>query len=119
MTRARILYKVNAPTYGDFYARASAKHGPVIRGAHLDVDPDNPEALRDPFRMARRFAHLLASETGQPFAWGWFEGDACGMRPGVWPAEMSPAGARMDGRTDQRLTVTLPNGKVAQSTGEY
>lgn len=101
MTRARIIHKLNAASYGDFYAKASAKHGPVVRGAHLDVDPENPEALRDPFRMARRFAHALALDTGQPFAWGWFEDPQQGLRPGVCPAECALQHLRVDGRTDK------------------
>lgn len=108
MTRTLTIAKINAPSYGAFYERATAKHGPVIRGAHLDINPDDPHALDDPFRMARRFAFLLARETGQPFAWGWFEGDPCGLRPGVCAANTpNPAGFYMRGRTSG-LTDNTP-----------
>lgn len=112
MTRARIIHKVSTPTYGEFYARAAARHGPVIRGAHLDINPFDDGMLRDPFKMARRFAHLLARETGQPFAWGWFDDPQWGMRPGCWPAEMTPPATFQDGRTDRPLTDNAPDGKL-------
>lgn len=100
MTRARIIHKLRAPSYSDFYAQSVARHGPVIRGAHLDVDYDKPETLRDPFKMARRFAFALANDTGEPFAWGWFDDPGQGFRPAVCAADVAHEHMRVNGRTD-------------------
>lgn len=105
MTRARILHKLNAPSYAEFHARATAAHGPVIRGAHLDVDPESIEAIRDPFGMARRFAHALALETRQPFAWGWFADPVHGLRPGVCAADIAAQHLYVNGRTDRAPSI--------------
>ncbi len=69
-------------------------------GPHLDVDYEDMESLRDPFRMARRFARVIAADTGEPFAWGLYIKESQ-ARPAVCAVELLPAGFHVDGRTDQ------------------
>lgn len=99
MTRARIPTRYDAPSYYEHAARLKAD-GDVVYGPHLDVDPDSIESLRDPFNMARRFAHAMAQEMGEPFAWGWYEHPE-GARPGVCAADVAGKYLRVNGRTDR------------------
>jgi hypothetical protein len=99
MTRARIITRYQAPSYYE-HANKLTADGVVIFGPHLDVDYDNPEALRDPLNMARRFAHAMAMELGEPYTWGWYAHPEC-LRPGVCASEHAAAarGYRQEGST--------------------
>ncbi len=91
--------RIDAPSYDEHAGKLNAQ-GAVIFGPHLDVNPEDPASLRDPFRMARRFAHSMALEMGEPYAWGWYH-HADGLRPAVCSAEQLRHGFHMDGRTDR------------------
>lgn len=97
--------RLPAPSYFEHAGRLHADRA-VIYGPHLDMDPTDPSALRDPFKVARPFAHAMARETGEPFAWGWY-GSPEGLRPAVCAVEQLPVTMRLVGRTD-RLTDNVP-----------
>jgi hypothetical protein len=87
----------------DPMGRPLARH--VIYGPHFDIDPEDPGSLRDPFRMARRFAHAIAKETGEPFAWGWYATPE-GVRPAVCAVEYIPLGFFTDGVAGAKVAGT-------------
>ncbi len=99
MTRAAIPLRRPSVSYYEHAARLHVS-GAVIYGPHFDVNPDNIEALRDPFNVARRFAFAMAGDMGEPFAWGWFEHPE-GARPAVCAADTAPLFLRINGRTDR------------------
>ncbi len=86
----------HAPSYFEHFGGLTAR-GPVIVGPHLDMPPGN-DGLIDPFRMARRFAHVIARDTGEPFAWGWYD-DGGALRPAVCAAESAAQYLRIEGST--------------------
>lgn len=90
-----------APSYYEHAAR-SPRSRHVIYGPHFDIDPEDPGSLWDPFRMARRFAHAIARETGEPFAWGWYVTPE-GVRPAVCAVEYIPLGFFTDGVTGAKV----------------
>ncbi len=85
-----------APSYFEHFDKLSAT-GPVIYGPHLGMPPDN-DGLIDPFKMARRFAHVMAQDTGEPFSWGWYAYQGS-LRPAVCAAESAPRYLRIEGTT--------------------
>jgi len=99
MTRATIITRYDAPSYYEHAARLTPDRA-VILGPHFDTDPADPDTLRDPFRVARPFAHAMALEMGEPFAWGWYDTPG-GLRPAVCAAELLPRGFQVNGRTDK------------------
>lgn len=90
----------HAPSYFEHFGGLTAQ-GPVIFGPHLDMPPNDVDGLVDPFRMARRFAHTIARETGEPFVWGWHEHDGV-LRPAVCAAELAGRRILIDGSTASR-----------------
>jgi hypothetical protein len=97
--------RIQSPSYFEHAAKLRA-HGGVIFGPHLDLDPEDRLGLVDPFRMARRFAHTMALETGEPFAWGWYHHGHEGLRPAVCAVEQLRGAFLMNGRTDRPGEVT-------------
>jgi hypothetical protein len=102
MTRAHIITRYPAPCYYQHIGKLSAE-GAVIYGPHLDMG-DTLEALRDPLGMARKFAHAMAQEMGEPFAWGWYDHPE-GLRPAVCALEMVPRGFFTDGQTGAKVAA--------------
>jgi hypothetical protein len=99
MTRARII-RYQGASYYEHVGKLNAD-GAVIFGPHLDPDPDKPERLADVFAPARKFAHAMAQEMGEPFAWGWFQTPE-GARPAVCAVELVPKWTfTVNGRTDR------------------
>lgn len=89
------MTRLPAPSYYDHAATLQADRC-VIYGPHFDV-----QDLADPFKVARRFAHAIAQETGEPFAWGWYDHPA-GLRPAVCALESAPLFMRVEGATSDR-----------------
>lgn len=99
MTRARVIQRFDAPSYYEHAARLTADSA-VIYGPHFDLDGSRA-SLGDPFRVARPFAHAIAVEMGEPYAWGWYE-HPDGLRPAVCAVGLLPTrGFRVEGRTDR------------------
>ncbi len=98
MTRAANIVRYNAPSYYEHAGRLTAA-GAVLYGPHFDLDPDSLDALRDPFSVARPFAHAMAQQMGEPFAWGWYETPE-GARPAVCVADQAPRFLRIQGATN-------------------
>lgn len=95
--RIQPITRYQAPSYFEYAGRLHAD-GVVIYGPHLDV-----QDIEDPFQMARRFAHAMACEMGEPFAWGWYE-TAEGARPAVCAQELLPRrGFFTDGTTGAKV----------------
>lgn len=88
--RSYVIARYQAPSYYDHVGKLKAD-GAVIFGPHLDV-----QDINDPFNMARRFAHAMAQEMGEPFAWGWYDTPE-GARPAVCAVEYIPRGFFTDG----------------------
>ncbi len=98
MNRTHRIARRSAPSYFEHAARLKADNA-VIYGPHLDVDARTPEGLRDPFKVARPFAHAMAQDTAEPFAWGWYD-HPDGLRPAVCAVERVPLRMQVSGRTD-------------------
>ncbi len=97
MTRATIIRRFQAPSYYEHCARLKATDA-VLHGPHFDVDPDDIDSLRDPFKVARPFAHSMATEMGEAYSWGWFETPE-GAVPAVCPATLAAKYLRVNGST--------------------
>ncbi len=97
MTRARVIVRRQVPDYYTHAAKLKAS-GVVLHGPHFDLDPHDIDSLRDPFKVARPFAHAMAVDLGEAYAWGWWDTPE-GAVPAVVPVGCLCAGFRMNGRT--------------------